>query len=139
MSTAATTAPAALTILSQLLLSISPLLRSWGRRSVWPVEDMVVSERRRFSGRRTRLRLGPAGTMRGTTRGDRCPAHLRLRSAHVREGHPRRWGSPPDRGRDGARLGALARRRAPADRRARGGPDGRPLRGARRADAGRRV
>jgi hypothetical protein len=53
MSTAATTAPAALTILSQLLLSISSLLRSWGRRSVRPVEEMVVSDRRRFTGRKT--------------------------------------------------------------------------------------
>src|SRR4029450_188367 len=120
MSTAATTAPAALTILSQLLLSISPLLRSWGRRSVWPVEDMVVSERRLFSGRRTRLRLGPAGTVPGPTGEDRCPAPLRLRSAHVREGRPRRWESPPDRGRDGPCLRALARRGPLADRRARG-------------------
>src|SRR6185436_15054122 len=76
MSTAATTAPAPLTILSQLLLSISPLLRSWGLRSVWPVEDMVVRERRRLSGRRTRLRLGPAGTMPGSTGGDRRSSHF---------------------------------------------------------------
>src|SRR5512132_1344013 len=107
MSTAATTAPAALMILSQLLLSISPLLRSWGRRSVWPVEDMVVSDRRRFSGRRTRLQLGPAGTHAGNDRWRPVPRPLRLRSAHVREGRPRRWGSPPDRGRDGPRIGAL--------------------------------
>src|SRR4029434_5260671 len=75
MSTAATTAPAALTILSQLLLSISPLLRSWGRRSVRPVEDMVVSDRRPFAGRSARLHLGPAGTRPGSG-GDRCPGHF---------------------------------------------------------------
>ena len=55
---------------------------------------------------------------------------LRLRSAHVRE-QLRRRGSPPDRGRDGARLGALARGGAPADRRTRGGAHRRALRGTR--------
>src|SRR4029453_11411672 len=73
MSTAATTAPATLTTLSQLLLSISSLLRSWGRRSIWPVEDMVVSDRRGFPGRRTRIRLGAAGSQAGTDRGRPVP------------------------------------------------------------------
>src|SRR5215208_6595280 len=110
MSTTATTAPAALTILSQLLLSMSVSLAP----GALP---------------------GPAGTT-GSSGGGRRHGPLRLRSTHVRDGL-RRWGSPPDRGRDGARLGALARRGPPADRGTRSGPHGRALRSARRPDAGR--
>src|SRR4249919_3116079 len=68
MSTAAITAPAALTILSQLLLSISPLLRSWGGRSVRPVANhgrlevaALLGPKDPTSGGTRRDRLGPTG------------------------------------------------------------------------------
>ena len=91
---------------------------------------MVGPGGRSSQGRRTRDRSGPLGTGVAGDFGYARP--------HVRE-DLRRWGSPPDRGRDGPRLGALARRGAPADRRARGGPHGRSLRRAGRPDAGRPV
>ena len=75
MSTAATTAPAALTILSQLLLSISPLLRSWGRRSVRPVASMVVQEQA-LLGPKDPTSAGTAGTNPGPSGGEQRPGHV---------------------------------------------------------------
>src|SRR5215207_2211054 len=131
MSTTATTAPAPLTILSKPLLSMSlsfapgALLHGVRCEHGRPGAQQLLGPKDPSS-------PGTSGTGR-TPEGGPEPKQLRLRSAHVWEGRPRRRGSPPDRGRDGPRLGALARRGAPADHRARGGTHGRALRSARRA------
>src|SRR6476619_4432889 len=105
MSTTATTAPAPLTILSQLLLSIFPLLRSWSRRSGGaPLRRCSVE----WLGP-TRVGWLPLHRDLPRTRWDQ-PA---LPSRSVRD-EPAGGRSAADRGRDGSRFGVIPGRGAAA-------------------------
>src|SRR5436190_1287571 len=124
--TTATTAPAPLAILSQLLLSIFPLLRSWGRRSGGGPMGRCSTEWLDL----TRVGWLPFGRDLPRTGWD-TPA---LPSRDVRD-EPPGGRSAADRGRDGSRLGVISRRGAPADRRAGGRPHRRAIRSPRGAHA----